>query len=187
MRTKDCVEYCDVGKYCNTPSLRMVLATRDLATRKWFEEAVDGLVSSSMIGKRPQRLVFEVYYTGGEDDANNPKLICHFLQNSMTQRKLPTQTFSSDLTMEQRAPQTLMRMRKTRIEVAWRSPCETFRRGLTCPDVIRQECAGEASPMGVFVGDLLSMHHDVANAVAGEQLRDMEKDFNLHMEHFSRA
>ncbi|KAF2166913.1 hypothetical protein M409DRAFT_54681 [Zasmidium cellare ATCC 36951] len=187
LRRKDCAECCDVGKDCNTPSMRVILATRDLATRNWFEEAVNELVSSSLIGKCPPGLVVEVHYTGGEDNANAPKATGQFLQKLDDPEKAPDADVaitahngpesSSDSDTDEKDEQ------RGRFALSLRDfPSRPY-----LPDVIRQECADQDKPMGVFVCGPLSMQHDVANAVAKEQIRDMKRDLYLHMEHFSWA
>lgn len=168
--------------------MRVILATRDLATRNWFEEAVNGLVSSSLIGKCPPGLVVEVHYTGNRGNAHDFKATGQFPQKLDD----PEKASGADVSIKaHNEPESSSSNSDTdekdgdsgRFALSLRDfPSRPY-----LPDVIRQECANENRPMGVFVCGPLSMQHDVANAVAKEQLRDMKKDLYLHMEHFSWA
>lgn len=194
LRRKDCSECCDAQDKgekvdCNTPSMKVVLATRDLATRNWFEEAISELLADSLIGKCPPGLVVEVHYTGGSQNLENPKSTGQFLQKLDEPEKAPDADIiphngesSSDSESEQGKA----------INQRFAFSLRDFDARPHLPSVIRQECSkGDASrSMGVFVCGPASMQSDAANAVAQEQIagmKDGKRDVYLHMEHFSWA
>lgn len=192
LRRKDCAECCDEGKKdCNTPSMRVILATRDLATRNWFEEAVNELVSSSLIGNCPPGLVVEVHYTGGEANSTAPKVTGQFLQKLDDPEKAP----DADMTVTSHTGPESSGSDSEGDEIAERRgrfalSLRDFSSRPELPEIIRQECEGEERAMGVFVCGPSSMQSDVANAVAREQVKGMKegkRDVYLHMEHFSWA
>lgn len=193
LRRKDCAACCDapaeVAKDCSLPSMRVILATRDLATRNWFEEAVSESLKNSLIGTCPPGLVVEVHYTGGDENAAAPKITGQFLNKLDEPEKAPDAhlvprngTGSSDSESEDDKDQ------RTRFARSLKD----FNARPYLPTVVAEECASvdAATSMGVFVCGPLSMQSDVANAVAQEQIaamKDGKRDVYLHMEHFSWA
>ncbi|USW58882.1 Putative ferric reductase, NAD binding domain, ferric reductase transmembrane component-like protein [Septoria linicola] len=191
LRRRDCVSAgCDpetgkMGAICGGegPELRVVLATRDIATRNWFEEAVSELLSSSMLGCCPSGLNVEIYFTGSEDNVQHPKETGQFLQTLDEPEKVPdakiaqhNKSESSDSDSEKKVGSLL-------------SPKDHSSRP-DLPAIITEEAEVDASSMGVFCCGPLSMQSDVANAVAAEQLKgikDGNRNVYLHMEHFSWA
>lgn len=190
LRRKDCAECCDPSKEtdaCDVPSMKVVLATRDLATRDWFEEAVSELISTSLVGRCPPGLVVEVHYTGGADNAAAPKVTGQFLQTLDDPEKAPdtkirTRRASGSDSDDAKAEED-ERFALSLKDVQGRPPL---------PSIVRQECsAGVAgASVGVFVCGPRSMQSDVADAVAREQIvgmKDGRRDIYLHREHFAWA
>ncbi|CAK4027600.1 Ferric cupric reductase transmembrane component 1 [Lecanosticta acicola] len=194
LRRKDCVECCNAptgGEKvdCNIPSMKVVLATRDLATRNWFQEAISELLTDSLVGKCPPGLVVEVHYTGSSENAENPKRTGQFLHKLDEPEKAP------DADVISHSGETSS---DSESETAKGVPSGS---GLSLRDfscrpnmqaLVAEECSSAEAcrSMGVFVCGPGSMQSDVANAVAKEQMaamKDGQRDVYLHMEHFSWA
>ncbi|KXT17614.1 hypothetical protein AC579_10141 [Pseudocercospora musae] len=192
LRRKDCFSAgCDpeTGKMvalCNGegPEMKVILATRDLATRNWFEEAICALLSASLTGCCPSGLSVEIYYTGREENKIAPKETGQFLQALDEPERAPdageniaakTSSNSSDSDSEKVG--SLL------------NPTDHASRP-DLPAMIKEGAANSTSGMSVFCCGPLSMQNDVQNAVAREQfavMKDGIKDIYLHMEHFSWA
>ncbi|KAK5169355.1 uncharacterized protein LTR77_005330 [Saxophila tyrrhenica] len=163
-------------------SARVVLATRDLATRQWFEETLHQLLSTFDMDTLPKDIEVELYYTGSSANAEAPKLTGQFLQKLDEPEKAldiaisPRHGSDSDATSSSMDTQQIRHI-DARPDL---------------PALVRSEVASASSTdqLGVFVCGPLSMQNDVSQAVAAEQLgivRSGGKDVYLHMEHFSWA
>lgn len=173
-------------------SLRVILATRDLATQTWFEKAVaQELAACPVENLAGANLSVEMYYTGSPENAEAPKLTGQFLQKLDDPEKGP----------EISAPEVSETSRSDdanssdgSLKPAGRPKCirhEAHRPNL--PQILAEENEIQAvdSMLGVFTCGPLSMQNDVANAVAKRQLciakEGGSKEMYLHMEHFSWA
>lgn len=186
LRRRDCANCCDnpdpkPAAEClpasEAPSMRVVLATRDIATRNWFEEAIADLLEAGMVNTCPTELSVEIYYTGGEE-TSRPKTLQTLEDPEKGVDTLVTGTegSGSDSESEKLSRNFSPRDHSARPDV----------RAIVAEEAA---AAGEQS-LGVFVCGPLSMQSDVANAVAKEQVQGIKggtKDVYLHMEHFSWA
>jgi hypothetical protein len=70
------------------PSLKVILATRDLPTKRWYETEVQRLVVAA---SRDQKTAIEVevYFTGASDNAEESKAAGQFLQRLDEREKAP--------------------------------------------------------------------------------------------------
>lgn len=201
LRRRDCVAAgCDpetgkMGAICGGgggagPELRVILATRDVATRNWFEQAISELLSKSMLGCCPTELSVEIYFTGSERDVQQ------------TTKKKDLGDLSPTLGDEQPKKEKDAEAEITQHKDSESSDSDSERKvgnmlspkdhsaRPDLPTIIAEEAAADASSMGVFCCGPLSMQSDVSNAVAAEQLRglrDGKRNVYLHMEHFSWA
>ncbi|KAF2170914.1 hypothetical protein M409DRAFT_63939 [Zasmidium cellare ATCC 36951] len=169
-------------------SLRVILATRDLATQTWFEKAVaQELAACPVDTLAGANLSVEMYYTGSSQNAEAPKLTGQFLQKLNDPEKGPeisapevSETSKSD---SEGSPKPAGRPKCIQHEV--NRP--------NLPLIIAKENEVQANErtLGVFTCGPLSMQNDVANAVAKRQLHIVKeggsKEIYLHMEHFSWA
>lgn len=188
LRRRDCTDCCDnpnpkPGAEClpasEAPSMRVVLATRDLATRNWFEEAIAELLEAGMVNTCPTELSVEIFYTGDIETARPQTLQTledpeKGVDTIVVSRD--TEGSGSDSGSEKAAKSFAASDHASRPDVSAIVAAEAAE-------------AGEKS-LGVFVCGPLSMQADVANAVAREQVQGMKggkKDVYLHMEHFSWA
>lgn len=185
LRKRDCADCCDnsnpkSGAEClpasEAPSMRVVLATRDLATRNWFEEAIAELLEAGMVNTCPTELSVEIFYTGSED----------------TSRPQTLQTLEDP----EKGVDAIVRDTEASGSDSDSEKAKSFQaRGHSSRPDVRSIVANEANlagerKLGVFVCGPLSMQADVANAVAREQvqgIKEGKKDVYLHMEHFSWA
>jgi NAD(P)H-flavin reductase len=205
LRRRDCVTSgCDpatgkMGEACGDdgPEMRVVLATRDMATRNWFEEAVADLLSQSLIGCCPSGLSVEIYCTGSQAVDAAPALSPHII------------TVSEDVDEKDSAISPEVRERNAESSKADSEKKEgsftlsprDFSTRPDLPTIVAATAATSSSSestspnnrcdMAVFCCGPLSMQSDVANAVAKEQLQGLRaakaKDVYLHLEHFSWA
>lgn len=175
----------EAGKASDTASstMKVVLATRDLATRQWFEETFRQLLADFGLEKTPDGLDVELYYTGSEENAAAPKATGQFLHKLEDPEKAPDTVNtvalrSSDSEVSSNMSKQLSaKMTDSRPDL---------------PALIREESALTAtnSQLGVFACGPLSMQSDVSSAVAAEQMaicKGAAKGVYLHMEHFSWA
>lgn len=190
LRRRDCLAAgCDpatgkMGAMCDGegPEMRVILATRDIATRNWFEEAVSELLSQSLTGCCPSGLSVEIYYTGSESNAVAPKETGQFLQKPEETEKAPEAEIQNKISEASDSD-------SDRKSGSLLTPKDHSARP-DLPSIIAAEAAEDASSMGVFCCGPLSMQSDVANAVAREQIKGIKngkRDIYLHMEHFSWA
>ena len=159
--------------------LKIVVATRDVETRDWFESAVRDLVADNDLEKIPDGLEIELYYTGSRQIS------------ATTERR---ERLSEEIKVPTTSEHSILHGSDTDASSA--SMKSVFARHLDHrPDlsaIVEGEVARMTSFMqlGVFVCGPLSMQNDVANAVAVEQLailKGASKDVYLHMEHFAWA
>lgn len=158
--------------------MRVVLATRDVATSEWFKEAVRNMLDGATL---PQ---IELFYTGSNEDAAAQKSQGQFLQKLAHPKEVPDAKQSAIVSDD--AESNTPSSSSTAMEV------KHFQRRPDLPAAIREEVAmmlaGEQ--LGVFLCGPPSMQSDVQNAVAAEQLRVVkgaQRSIYLHMEHFSWA
>lgn len=164
-------------------SMKVVLATRDIATCRWFAEAVRSILPQSDEVSAP-RLQIELFYTGPNEDASVQKTHGQFLQ------KLAHPEEAQDI----KEVSVGAASAKSGSSSASSTKLDTrqFDRRPDLSALIREEAEVTAAneQLGVFVCGPLSMQHDVRNAVAEEQLGVLKggsKSVYLHMEHFSWA
>lgn len=161
-------------------SLRVILATRDIATRTWLHKTINDLASEHKLPSLPSDLSVEVHLTGEAERIVQPP----------TESALDTGTSGSssseDIGMKKEAGH-----QHTNIHDV---PEEEVRGRPDLPSIIHEEAAAASSTkqtVGVFVCGPLTMQNDVRNAVAKENLRIFKGarsgGMYLHLEHFSWA
>ncbi|GIZ45096.1 hypothetical protein CKM354_000827900 [Cercospora kikuchii] len=160
---------------------RIVLATRDIATREWFESAVRDVLAEHGLEKAPEGLAIEVYYTGAQERSASVPSNGQFLQQLDSPEKVATQNVVTSASESD-----------TSSNSAKLAGVQSLDSRPDLPALIRSENAQRSSSgqLGVFVCGPLSMQNDASNAVAEEQLailRGGSKEIYLHMEHFSWA
>ncbi|KXT03720.1 hypothetical protein AC578_5141 [Pseudocercospora eumusae] len=179
LRRRDCLsETSKMG--CSdhqeeAPEMKVILATRDLATRNWFEEAIRDLLATSLTGCCPSGLAVDIYYTARREEKQNaPGKFLQALDDAEIKIAAAAETSSKSSDSSDSAPLLSATHHASRPNL---------------PATIREEAAAQStSSVRVFCCGPLSMQNDVQNAVAREQLRvlkDGSKDVYLHMEHFS--
>ncbi|CAK1363054.1 Ferric/cupric reductase transmembrane component 1 [Cercospora beticola] len=210
LRRRDCVsagcepENGKMGEICGTegPEMRVVLATRDIATRNWFEEKIEELLNKSLLGCCPTGLRVEIYYTGEEEDRlqSGQKSTAHASGIQRLDGQDPEKGTDAEISFQQHQTSSTSNSSDSESEKgktgSLLSPFD-FSSRPNLPKVIAEEAEKDASSMGVFCCGPLSMQSDVANAVAREQLKILSGgkkaqksrggDVYLHMEHFSWA
>lgn len=161
-------------------SLRVILVTRDIATRTWFHAAVSNLCAQNEIHGPTSGLDIEVHLTGeAETLLSAPANVESDLEHgntSSSNEDCPKE--SEEVKSDRQAP-----------------PGQEVRGRPDLPLVIREEsatAAGTGDSVGVFVCGPQSMQDDVRNAVAEQNWRTALKsppsaDVYLHLEHFSWA
>lgn len=186
LRRRDCADCCDKPNprpraEClpadEAPIMRVVLATRDLATRNWFEAAIADLLETAMVRTCPTELNVEIFYTGENSTSRAQTLqTLEDPEKGVDAVIRRTEGSGSDSDSEKLSGKFSPKNHPTRPDVKEIVAAETV-------------AAGDNS-LAVFVCGPLSMQSDVANAVAKEQVQGMKggkKDVYLHMEHFSWA
>lgn len=164
-------------------TLRVVLATRDLATRQWFEETFRQLLSEFGLEKAPSGLEIELYYTGSIENTAAPKSTGQFLHKLEDPEKAPD-------TVNTRALHSSDSEVSSNMTKQLNAKTTDSRPDLSA--LIREEASltPAHSQLGVFACGPLSMQSDVSSAVAAEQVdicKSAVKEVYLHMEHFSWA
>ncbi len=165
------------------PPLKVVLATRDVPTKAWFEDEVSHIMSQ-ILTDETLAIEIEVYHTGPSDAVG---------------MEIPNGQFWKELKKE-KAPDvehttisTLSGSTSSSQEEKTMSPqFQYWSSRPHLPAMIRDEALlrEKDQTLGVFVCGPLSIQSDVSNAVAKEQLRIVktgEAGIYLHMEHFSWA
>lgn len=166
------------------PSMKVVLATRDLATRQWFEEALQTLVDEAGLEKIPEDLAVELYYTGSGESAEAPKATGQFLRKLNEPEKAP------DIV---RVLESNASGSDSSLQPPSRTSTKHFDSRPDLKALVQSAAAATSSnsQLGVFVCGPLSMQSDVSTAVAAEQVGICKgassRDVYLHMEHFSWA
>lgn len=167
----------------STLSLKIVLATREAATRAWFEDAIRDLLAEHEIEKLPEGLDIDLYFTGSQGQMPNSRPRSQVLQQLDLTDKVPAVT-NNDLahTSDSETSSDPSRMAYTR----------HFEHRPDLPAIIKTEAMQSTATgqLGVFVCGPPSMQSDVSSAVAAEQLAILRgglRDIYLHMEHFSWA
>ncbi|KAK3069639.1 hypothetical protein LTR53_011862 [Teratosphaeriaceae sp. CCFEE 6253] len=157
-------------------TMRIVLATRDIATRQWFQKAVHEVLSEHGLDRLPPSVELETHYTGQavSEPSIEPTRAASEPEAALDKMEVTTRLDSdSDASSGE-----LGRLKRS-----------DGRPGLGA--LVRAEiAAASAERLGVFVCGPLSMQNDVSNAVAQAQLEILKgasKDVYLHMEHFSWA
>ena len=167
------------------PSMRVILATRDIATRDWFEETVQTLLASFDMSSPPSGLEIGCYFTGSAENVEAPKATGQFLRKLEDAEKAKDPKMPSfEVRSESGSSSEVQSSKVVNVQHLDSRP--------DLPSMIHAEAASVKSDctLGVFVCGPLSMQNDVANAVAREQIGIMtsgSKDIYLHMEHFSWA
>jgi NAD(P)H-flavin reductase len=158
-------------------SLRVILATRDINSRVWFLRTVGELLSKYSTTDASSRIHVQVYLTG--EAADNVEL----------SNKVPEDNTSS------RASASSADRIKSPEDVHEASvPGKEFKGRPQLPLIIQEESAKVAEvgqSLSVFVCGPDTMHNDVRNAVAEENLKILKGSkaggVYLHSEHFSWA
>lgn len=164
-------------------SLRLILATRDMATRIWFHTALDNLLSDYKSLGTVSNLSVEVHLTGEAERIVQPPT-----------KGQSASDFEPSTSSQQDAPTTLDgkdgQEKFDRVDI----PEEELRGRPDLPAMIREEARVAASmgqTVGVFVCGPLEMQDHVRNAVATENLSILKNPRSggmyLHLEHFSWA
>ena len=161
-------------------SMRVILATRDMATQQWFEAAVADLTASTLSHSetRPQ-LLTEIYYTGGANSRSAPETTHQSLHQLEDPEKAPW-TRSDSRTASDTSGSANLALSNVR----------RFNSRPRLPAVITEEAEGRTGSLGVCLCGPHSMQNEVSNAVAQQQLLGMEewtRDVHLHTESFSWA
>lgn len=158
-------------------SLRLVLATRDTASRAWFLGAVNDVLARCRTMDHPDDVRIEVHLTGeAARDAN----LSH-----KASEDLPTPSGSSTAADKIEVP---------KMEDHATVPGREYEGRPQLPSIIHEEAhivrEGHQS-LGVFVCGPITMQNDVRNAVAAENLEIVRgstaQGIYLHSEHFSWA
>jgi predicted ferric reductase len=179
----------NMGGESKPPTMRLILATRDMATRHWFEEAVAAALSSAGLSALPCTLEVEIYYTGSGEDSDSFQSGGQFLSKLDDPEKAPLEhpvietASGSDSGTD--ADVIAKRIKDNAV-----SSCSRGRPNIRSIVAEEVTAAGPDCPLGIFVCGPLSMQSDVANAAARSELaiaKDGKRDVYLHMEHFSWA
>jgi NAD(P)H-flavin reductase len=162
-------------------SLRVILATRDVATRTWFLKVVADLVSQYRPSAHANSdLHIEVHLTGAAEDILNSSSS----SSNHDAEGTPDQIQATD------GKDSAAAVDQDDSSLASR---EELRGRPDLLSVIQEEAsAAEGKSVGVFACGPLSMQNDIRNAVAGVNLdiargSGSVKEMYLHLEHFSWA
>lgn len=165
-------------------SLRVILATRDAATRTWFHTALNELLSEHKSLGTPSELSIEVHLTGEASQIAHPSHKSALNLN----RSTSSSTKEDDIEKHAAEPRTI----STSTDA---TPEEEVCGRPDLPLIIRDEAlAARGENVAVFVCGPVGMQDDARNAVAGENLRILRGNkreggggMYLHLEHFSWA
>lgn len=166
----------EVRGHVNAPqSLRVLLATRDTATRVWFHKAVDDMLSRYPQSQLASELMVEVFLTGEAEQHREIEKGIAELSNL-------------DSSSPPRRKAEMQKQSRSSI-----SGQELYGRP-QLPRMIHEEAVMAAETkqsLSVFACGPLTMQNDVRNAVANENLGIFKKlrstGVYLHLEHFSWA
>lgn len=157
-------------------SLRVVLATRDIASRTWFLDAVTELFAKHATAQQESKIQIDVHSTGEAEAASR-----FSKQMDVTTDQCASSSSSNDIELHSEENKVAVSSREARGRPE-------------LPHVIHQEgmtAAEESRSLGVYVCGPITMQHDVRNAVAKENLSILRGvksgGVYLHSEHFSWA
>jgi NAD(P)H-flavin reductase len=160
-------------------SLRVILATRDVATRTWSHKSLDMLLTSND-SPAVSDVSFEVHLTSEAEYAS--------------QGAVKATSESGEETHDSSSPAKAIAEKQTDVNDTSEAAESETRGRPDLPLLIREEAGAAASTgqtVAVFVCGPLEMQNDVRNAVAAENLRIMRNPrrggMYLHLEHFSWA
>ncbi|OQO02420.1 hypothetical protein B0A48_11947 [Cryoendolithus antarcticus] len=162
-------------------TLRIIVATRDIVARQWFDQTVRELLSSMGLNKLPPNIEIEEFFTGSDTMSAMTRVSDKVPYASEDPEKaFGTAHVSSRDGSDSDAESTDGKSSK---QLSGRPDL---------PTLLREEFTSATAPerIGVFVCGPLSMQNDVSNTVAKAQveiLKGRRKDIYLHMEHFSWA
>lgn len=168
-------------------SLRVILATRDAATRTWFHTALNDLLSEYKSLGTPSSLSVEVHLTGEAEQIAHPspKSASNLNRSGSSSTSAREEDKDQDIEKLAREPRTISTNNSPEEEVFGRPDL---------PLIIRDEAAEaaiEGQSVGVFVCGPVGMQDDARNAVARENLGILRNPraggMYLHLEHFSWA
>jgi NAD(P)H-flavin reductase len=174
-------------KTSSVKSLRVILATRDNATRIWFQHSIAEIVSRYETASAAiSDLDVEVYLTGdAKDHASDPDTLAE-LERKTSGVGAASSSSDDDIATEKisGAPQ-----------LPHSDPAHELRGRPDLPHILEKEVAeaGQAKQaVGVFVCGPETMQQSVRNAVAASNLRLASSSNGcmgvyLHLEHFSWA
>jgi NAD(P)H-flavin reductase len=156
-------------------SLRVVLATRDISSRKWFLQTVDELLSKCSTRDSSSDVVVQVYVTG---EAEKEMEVSNKGLEDVKSSKVSA--FSTDKVEVSEGGYTL------------NVPGEQYKGRPEVPLIIQEETSkAEGQSVSVYVCGPITMQNDARNAVAEENLRILKGSrvggVYLHSEHFSWA
>jgi NAD(P)H-flavin reductase len=174
-------------------SLRVILATRDLATQSWFEQTVAQEVNAfeGIDSLTPEDLSIEIFYTGDSSTQEKNPSEGQFLSKLDDPEKIPISTIAAD-------PETISSSGSSTNASTSRHvrrvccPSHNLHRPLL-PSIIVEEHEAQlvGSSTSIYLCGPLSMQKDVANAVAARQAHVVQdggvKALELDIEHFSWA
>lgn len=153
--------------------LKLVMSTRDVETRQWFEESIRKILAECGFEKQPADLEIETHYTGGRVDSSPASEAYEKVHEQMGDKgeipNLPSDSESGGVVQ--------IRHLDGRPDLK-----------LIVGD--EASTATAKTQLGVFVCGPLSMQNDVSDAVAAEQIAIVKaggRDVYLHMEHFAWA
>lgn len=188
--------------YQGPKSLRIILATRDIATRTWFHTTINDLLAAYQPLTNTSDLTIEVHVTGEAERILNPATTkAKHSHPSHDLERSTTSTSSSSISDDSsRAyPTTAKNLHKVTTNSAEATATaaaeeDEVRGRPNLPHIIRVEAddaRAAGQNVGVFVCGPLTMQNDVRNAVAAENLRIVSEGGSggmyLHLEHFSWA
>ncbi|PQE06928.1 hypothetical protein CJF32_00009203 [Rutstroemia sp. NJR-2017a WRK4] len=156
-------------------SLRVVLATRDGSSRKWFLQTVDELLSKFPTADSSSNIVVQVYVTGEAE--REMEVASKILEDPKSSKVSASSTDKVEVPEEGGALNV---------------PGEQYKARPELPLIIQEETSkAEGQSVRVYVCGPNTMQHDVRNAVAEENLRILKGSgaggVYLHSEHFSWA
>lgn len=161
-------------------SLRVILATRDVATRTWFHTALNDLLSRHGSLGTPSNLHIEVHLTGEAERTVQPPA------QSASELERSGSSSEEDAKGERAGERKEFNVDEGAEEEVRGRP--------HLPSIIREEAVTSTSTgqtVAVFVCGPLSMQDDARNAVARENLSIVKNPSSggmyLHLEHFSWA
>lgn len=156
-------------------SLRVVIATRDIKTRLWFEQTVQAMLAQYPVANSSVQI--QVYLTG--EAAEQADISSKTAQP--TTRSVPSET-SNDIVVDIEKEDGVL------------TPSKEYAGRPQLPLIVHEEAdklAGANGTLNVYVCGPKTMQNDVRNAVAADNLRIIRGaktgGVYLHIEHFSWA